>query len=326
MTTGKRDMDRLGLFSETKYVSINDPYKPSYKFGFNEAAYKGKQVIPGPVKDRSTGLQDGYFTKPFPRVFEKEAYTDPIGERRRERLKELKKNVTNKPFITFQGDKKPLGAGSTYGCFTTQTDHFSPKTHDKKPKEAEKPNVKTNPSKKGTGYGYPLISLDKYPEYKGDKYDSAHTLAKESYAAHKKATLSTAFKSGKYHKVYFDNNPFLTDKDGAVYKEKRSKSETEVKTLPFRPSQPPKTMGNMDGFINPFPGHKDDPYKPLTNYNPIKKIVNSSGKLFTPQQGPKTKPQESVINYNVAVKINQNSYKDALNHHTYNLKAVSAHN
>ena len=85
-------------------------------------------------------------------------------------------------------------------------------------------------------------------------------------------------------------------------------------------------MGNMDGFINAFPGHKDDPYKPLTNYNPIKKIVNSSGKLFTPQQGPKTKPQESVINYNVAVKINQNSYKDALDHHTYNLKAVSAHN
>ena len=102
--------------------------------GFNEAAYKGKQVLPGAVKARATGLQDGYFTKPFARVFEKEAYSDPIGERRRERLKEAKKNVTNKPFVTFQGEKRPLGAGSTFGCFTAKTDYFSPKTHDKKVK------------------------------------------------------------------------------------------------------------------------------------------------------------------------------------------------
>jgi hypothetical protein len=64
-------------------------------------------MLPGPVKDKSTGLQDGYFTKPFPRVFEKEAYSDPIARRRRERVAEAKKNITTKPFITFQGEKKP---------------------------------------------------------------------------------------------------------------------------------------------------------------------------------------------------------------------------
>ena len=74
---------------------------------FNDAAYKGKQLLPGPVKDRVTGLQDGYFTKQFPRVFEKEAYSDPIGRRRRERVEALKKNVVNKPFITFHGEKNP---------------------------------------------------------------------------------------------------------------------------------------------------------------------------------------------------------------------------
>ena len=84
-------------------------------------------------------------------------------------------------------------------------------------------------------------------------------------------------------------------------------------------------MGNLDGFINKFPGHKDDPYKPMTNYNPIKKIVNSSGQLFTPQQGPKSKPQESIINYNIAVKVNPNTYKDSLSYNTYNLKALSVH-
>ena len=64
-------------------------------------------MLPGPVKDRATGLQDGYFNKEFPRVFEKEAYSDPVGTRRRHRMQEAKKNITTKPFITFQGEKKP---------------------------------------------------------------------------------------------------------------------------------------------------------------------------------------------------------------------------
>lgn len=319
-------MNRVGLFQEMEYISIKDPYKPSYKFGFNESAYKGKQMMPGPIKDRVTALQDGYFTKPFPRVFEKEAYSDPIGERRRDRITELKKNVSNKPFITFQGDKKQLGLGSTFGCFETKTPYFSPLGKEKKAKEGlEKPNVKTNPSKKGTGYGYPLVSLDKYPEYKGDLYDASLTQAKENYAAHKKATLSGPFLSGKYHKELFDKNPYLTKNDGAMYKEKRSRSEADSKTIPFKPSQPPKTMGNMDGFINPFPSHENDPYKPLPKYDPIKNVVNSSGQFFTPQPWPKGKPQESVITYNIGVKINKNNFKDALNHNTYNLNAVTAH-
>ena len=44
MASTKNDMNRLGLFQEMKYISIQDPYKPSSKFGFNEAAHKGKQV------------------------------------------------------------------------------------------------------------------------------------------------------------------------------------------------------------------------------------------------------------------------------------------
>lgn len=64
-------------------------------------------MLPGGLKDRVTGLQDGYFTKPFPRIFEKEAYTDPISMRRRQRVEDAKKNITNKPFITFHGEKKP---------------------------------------------------------------------------------------------------------------------------------------------------------------------------------------------------------------------------
>ena len=64
-------------------------------------------MIPGSLKERVTGLQDGYFTKQFPRVFEKEAYSDPISNKRKERLTEKKKNVSTKPFISFHGEKKP---------------------------------------------------------------------------------------------------------------------------------------------------------------------------------------------------------------------------
>jgi hypothetical protein len=84
-------------------------------------------------------------------------------------------------------------------------------------------------------------------------------------------------------------------------------------------------MGNMDGFINKYPPHLDDPYKGKGDYKPLKRIVNNSGKLFTPQQGPKSKPQTSVINQNVAIKVNAKTFKTASNYATYKLNAVSAH-
>ena len=50
-------------------------------------------MLPGGVKQKVTGLQDGYFSKEFGRVFEKEAYSDPIGTRRRKRVEDAKKNL-----------------------------------------------------------------------------------------------------------------------------------------------------------------------------------------------------------------------------------------
>jgi hypothetical protein len=46
--------------------------------------------------------------------------------------------------------------GSTYGTFAGKIDYFSGKSVEKKSHEPEKPNVKTNPSKRGTGYGYKI--------------------------------------------------------------------------------------------------------------------------------------------------------------------------
>ena len=46
-----------------------------------------------------------------------------------------------------------LGLGSTYGTFGGKIDYFSPKSKEKPTHVPDKPNVKTNPPKKGTGYG-----------------------------------------------------------------------------------------------------------------------------------------------------------------------------
>lgn len=72
---------------------------------------------------------------------------------------------------------------------------------------------------------------------------------KQSSEQHKKAMVGSSFKSGKFHQGYFDKNPYLTDKDGPVYRERtRSKSESDLKK--FKPSSYPKTV--------------------ITNYNDLK--------------------------------------------------------
>ena len=50
------------------------------------------------------------------------------------------------------------------------------------------------------------------------------------------------FKAGKYHKEFFEKNPFLTEKDGPVNKEKALRSKSEADLKPFKPSSPPKKV------------------------------------------------------------------------------------
>lgn len=45
------------------------------------------------------------------------------------------------------------GLGSHFGTFAGKQDYFSSKPREGKPYEHPKPNIKTNPPKKGTGYG-----------------------------------------------------------------------------------------------------------------------------------------------------------------------------
>ena len=66
MGENKNDLNRIGLFSELGYASVGDPYKKAGGTGYNEAAHKGKQMLPGGTKTKSS-LQAGYFDQTFSR-------------------------------------------------------------------------------------------------------------------------------------------------------------------------------------------------------------------------------------------------------------------
>ncbi|GFY60242.1 UPF0602 protein C4orf47 [Trichonephila inaurata madagascariensis] len=94
------DLTRIGLFKEMSYLEYSPP-----KLVFNEASCKGKQMMTNCTKTK-TAMQDGYFNKSFPRIFEGEAYSDPIRLRRLNRLEAAKKNPDVK-FIYSNPSKKP---------------------------------------------------------------------------------------------------------------------------------------------------------------------------------------------------------------------------
>lgn len=85
-------------------------------------------------------------------------------------------------------------------------------------------------------------------------------------------------------------------------------------------------MLNADGFLNKYPNHMDEPFKSKMLIVPEKRVVNNTGKMFTPQQRGKSKPQASIIDYNILVKVNPKTYRQATqNYSTYNLGSLSAH-
>lgn len=304
---GKNDMDRVGLFQEMGYITINDKYKRGFQesVSFNEGATKGKQLLPGGSKTRSA-LQSGYFTDKFGRVLEGEAYTDPVKIRRQHRLKEATRNI-GKAFLPSSGDKKPSGLGNHYGTLSGPIGAFSPVKKPGKEQKGSGKNVITNPGKKGTGFGYVAVTIGKYPQYNGDSYDMHRELNRKEIASHKNATKGGAFRLNMHPRAYFDGNPYSSDRAG-----KRGGSATlptkKDDSKPFKPSSPGKKPGGSKlGTFDPYPSHSADPYKVKVN-RPLN-VVNKSGRIFMPSQGPKSTPMVSIINQNVMKNLNTANYR-----------------
>lgn len=300
---GKTDMDRVGLFQEMKYHTIGDPFKGGSMKGFNVSAGKGKQMLTNATKSK-TAHSDGYFES-YQRVFEGEAYSDPIKQRRLHRMEESKKKIA-KEFVPSSLPKKMCGVGSHLGTFSGNISAFSAVS--KNPGTVKPPgkNIMTNPGKHGTGYGYLGVTIGKYPEYKGDKYDRYRDEMKKDLEYHKsKTTGKSAFRLNMHPQDYFDGNPWRNEKglrDGY-----RELPKVERANPPFKPSNPGKKPGGCKaGTLEPFPSYSSNPYERKSK--PAEKI---SGKVFMPNSGPKSAPCRSVVAVNAIRSINITNFRSS---------------
>lgn len=302
---GKSDMERVGLFQEMAYVTIGDKYRSTARDAFNEAAGKGRQMLPGGLKEKSA-QQHGYFTDKFSRVFEGESYSDPIKLRRLYRLEQSKKNLS-KPFLPSSGEKMMCGLGNHFGTFTGPISSFSPVGREGKGGKSPGKNILTNPGKKGTGYGYISVTLGKYPPNQSDPFNADKDRASKEMENHKKALKGGAFRLNMHPTEFFDGNPYRMDKPLPPVRSKSSKGVPKD-LKPFKPSSPGKLSGGAKiGTFDPYPSHSADLYE--VKFKRIINVVNKSGKTFVPPMGPKTRPVNSIVDQNVLRSMNIQNYR-----------------
>ncbi|XP_062856494.1 cilia-and flagella-associated protein 96 [Trichomycterus rosablanca] len=303
MLDAKSDMERVGLFKEMSYISIGDKFQPFLYCPFNESAYKNKQLLVSGPKKKSA-LQAGYFDAHFKRIFENEALTDLIKIQRQYRLQQAKNNLT-KAFVPSSGEKKPSGIGSCYGTFAGPVQALSPLMIPKKTYKSPGKNLYTSPPKKGSGYGFPGVTLSKLDLYSSEPYDRARELLKHEITAHKSQMKGGPFHLNLHPKECFNNNPYKVDKPPAP-----SKMAEEKKThfaVPFKPSSPSKKTGGMKaGTFDSFPTHSVDSY----NLKKLKSVTtDKEKKIFHSSFGPKSTPVKSIISVNVNKMVNPANYK-----------------
>ncbi|KAK2179329.1 hypothetical protein NP493_498g02005 [Ridgeia piscesae] len=299
----KTDMERMGIFHEMGYITIGDNYKGSRYFAFNDAASKGKQMIPGGSKERSAH-QHGYFEETFKRVLEGESYSDPIRIRRLARRKAKELDV-GKPFLPSNGDKLMSGLGSYYGTIGGTVPYFNPAGKQIKAALPSGKNVQTNPGKKGTGYGYVGVTINPYQSHAAEDFDRTKKLAKSEQEAHRQSLKGSAFKPTLYPMAYFNENPYRSDKPLGPPK----KVSPKIQVTPFKPSSPAKKPGgSMIGMFDPYPSHSVNTYKKASLSRAVH-AVNNTGKTFMPNAGPKSTPVFSTVNWCVDKKVHKQNYK-----------------
>jgi len=298
----KADMERIGLFKEMGYHTIGDKYPKTHVslIPINKQAGVGKQLLVDGLKSKNA-TQAGYFDKNFVRVFEKEGYFDAIKEKRVQNIAKKKKNLAGE-FIPVNSCKKPNGKGMPYGTFSGKIDYLSPITRKNGVHKSLGPNFLTNPSKKGSGYGYENVTIGKSYPYKGDKYDRQKTLDRIERKEFKSKMKAGAFKLNMHPTSYFNENPYRSDKHLPKLKPRRSMSSSRISNKVFLCSSPGKSSaGCHAGTFDPFPKYIHEPYKRKGKAGTKFK----GNKPFYPNQHLKSRPYTSILKQNVKIKSNQ---------------------
>ena len=171
-----------------------------------------------------TATQSGYFAKDFDRIMEGEAHSDAIKRKRQDRLKEKKKQITEKPFMPSNPSAKYSGTGS--GTFSGKIEafpgwfihlftsnilinkYYTGSTRSKPPYSAPPKNFQVTPGKKGTGYGYVGVTIGAELKYMESDYEAARQLRAKEMADHNSKLKGQSFKLFNHPQTLFDKNPY----------------------------------------------------------------------------------------------------------------------
>lgn len=299
---GKTDMERIGLFAELGYIT--DQYIPAHKILYSRSAFGGRQMLGDGTKARC-GLQSGYFQQTFDRIMAGEAYSDRVKLSHLKRLKDLDDNL-GKAFMPSRGCVDPNGLGTNYGTFSGPIPAFSYLCKARQPFKPSPKNCVVNPSKKGTGYGYPNVCIGEDYPYGHDEYPTDWKIYVNEYKEHARKRKFGPLRLGTHPQGQFDPNPYEAKRPLPPRKEKKEHPKTIGR--PFLPPSKPKKMGNMKaGTFDPFPTFTGDPYKVLKRWD--KNVVNKMGRVYLPLSGPKSHPISSIVNYNLHRSMNVKNYK-----------------
>merc|ERR1719394_905545 len=267
---GKAAMERVGLFSEVGYISIGDRYNNAHPNSkpFNMTAYKGKQMMVS-GNNKHSACQSGYFEPKFSRILEAEAYVEATQVKRKNRLERTKKMIGRKVWFPSDGPKEPSGLGSHYGTLSGPIGHFSAESKPKPPRTAELKNMITNPPKKGTGYGYCGVTLERYHPHANEPYDRSRQLIREQNTAHHNKVKGKAFK--------LKITPFQTISPS-------NRCFQSYPTHSYDPYVPPKKqerkINKPKGLFMPTSGPKSCPTPSVTQQNILKSVNQSNYKTI----------------------------------------------
>lgn len=306
----KTCQERLGIFKEMGYLHIGGWGITNPNKAFNDQAARGLQMLPGGSK-QICGNQDGFFDKKFDRVFDGEAWanawtTDKLMDRR---VKGRGKRVGARDWLPSSHTKDPNGVGTYYGTFIHNMPAMDPTLRGRGLVKHEPPNVKTNPCKKGTGYGYANVALNPYPEHSNEKYAEQRRLDEMVKARHRKAMLNGPLRLNNYPLDYFGPDPFTPVTPGRTYNTRRVPASPKEA---FRPAGPGKKDGGCKaGCFSKFPEYRADVYGMRARYP--QNVVNKSGKICYPPMRGKSVRQESIVNANVARSIHEQSWRTKRN-------------
>ncbi|CAL8077572.1 unnamed protein product [Calicophoron daubneyi] len=315
----KTDLQRLGIFKELSYHTIGDPYVPPALTMRPDVPKPGlpPMYLAGGYTKTKAANSDGYF-HPFQSILIGDGGLTYADIRRQQKKENKEKQIGQKGWIPSSGHKNRSGVGSSFGCFQEIYEAFD-QTRKVAPYVSEKKNFYTSPGKKGTGYGYPDICLNRYPSWhQGNTVtDAFHRMYVEQTNYHMaKLNGRQPFVSTCRSLDAFDGNPWaegdpLAPGGPSTVKFGIAAFPKSMQIGPtFIPSSPAKLDGGMkDGTINKFPEYTNDVYADPNRIIKLDKSKFVNGEWIPNPSTAVVIPQPSIVFKNTDLHINPRTRK-----------------